>query len=382
MKLLVISDAPLLTQQDRKEAYAPYVKEMNLWFKYADEVQIIAPTQYDKPLLTAPFDRQDFTIKSVRRLEFHHLYATFKSILSIPYQFVVLCFAFAKADHIHLRCPGNLALLASIAQVLFPNKTKTAKYAGNWDPEASQPLAYRWQRQILSNVRFTKNMNVLVYGNWPSQSVNIKPFFTASYHENEKQALIERNYSGALKALYVGTLSENKRPLEVLQIIYDLRKSGIDISLDMYGDGTSRELIENTIKQLALGDQVVLHGNQPLSTVTEAYKKSHFAFLLSKSEGWPKAVAEPMFWGSIPIATPVSCMPWMLNLENHKSQITTSQTSDARGIIVLDLNNAATIIKHAIQNKDALQLISKNASEWSHKLTNSQTHKLTNSQTN
>ena len=34
--------------------------------------------------------------------------------------------------------------------------------------------------------------------------------------------------------------------------------------------------------------------------------------LPSKSEGWPKAIAEGMFFGCIPIATPVSCVPWML----------------------------------------------------------------------
>src|SRR5690606_34200508 len=40
---------------------------------------------------------------------------------------------------------------------------------------------------------------------------------------------------------------------------------------------------------------------------------SHFLILASKSEGWPKAVAEAMFFGCILIVTPVSCVPWMLN---------------------------------------------------------------------
>ncbi|MGQ9663683.1 MAG: glycosyltransferase [Kiritimatiellia bacterium] len=34
--------------------------------------------------------------------------------------------------------------------------------------------------------------------------------------------------------------------------------------------------------------------------------------MLSESEGWPKAVTEGMFWGTVPIATPVSCVPMIL----------------------------------------------------------------------
>ena len=50
-----------------------------------------------------------------------------------------------KSDVIHLRCPGNIGLLACFIQILFPKKNKTAKYAGNWDPKAKQPLSYKLQ---------------------------------------------------------------------------------------------------------------------------------------------------------------------------------------------------------------------------------------------
>ena len=56
----------------------------------------------------------------------------------------------------------------------------------------------------------------------------------------------------------------------------------------------------------------MLEGNQNQQTVKEAYIKNHFVVLPSLSEGWPKAVAEAMFWGCLPIATPVSCVPYML----------------------------------------------------------------------
>ena len=38
---------------------------------------------------------------------------------------------------------------------------------------------------------------------------------------------------------------------------------------------------------------------------------------ISKSEGWPKVVAEAMFWSCLPITTAVSCVPQMLDNGNR-----------------------------------------------------------------
>ncbi|WP_427875192.1 glycosyltransferase [Flavobacterium sp. MMS24-S5] len=74
-----------------------------------------------------------------------------------------------------------------------------------------------------------------------------------------------------------------------------------------------RKLLEDYIVTNNLENYVVLKGNQNQEVVTEAYQNSHFVVLPSKSEGWPKVVAEGMFWGCIPIATCVSCVPFMLD---------------------------------------------------------------------
>jgi glycosyltransferase involved in cell wall biosynthesis len=63
-----------------------------------------------------------------------------------------------------------------------------------------------------------------------------------------------------------------------------------------------------------LTEVIKVHGNQPKEVVSMAYKTAHFSFLLSQSEGWPKVVAEAMWHGCIPVSTPVSCVPWMLNI--------------------------------------------------------------------
>jgi len=110
----------------------------------------------------------------------------------------------------------------------------------------------------------------------------------------------------------VGSLSPGKRPLYAIQLVELLEKKGIDCRLDFYGEGTERNTLETYIAENNLEHLISLHGNETAVTVEEAYKKSDFLVLPSQSEGWPKVVAEAMFFGCIPIVTRISCVPWML----------------------------------------------------------------------
>ncbi len=353
MKFLVITLAPTLKENDSYFSYAPYVKEMDIWFQFADEITILSPTEYPYKLLTSGFQRNDFKIVSIPNISFPSLLSLLKSLISLPFIFFKMLSQMAKADHIHLRCPGNIGLLGCIAQIFFPKKKKTAKYAGNWDPNSNQPFSYKLQKWILSNTFLTKNMQVLVYGNWPNQSKNIMPFFTASY-TNEKIALSEmRSFNEPYKFLFVGSLSSGKQPLYALRLVVGLFKKGIKCSLDFYGDGPEMEVLKKYISENNLQNFVKLHGNQTSETVEKAYKESQFLILPSKSEGWPKVVAEAMFWGVIPITSKVSCIPWMLDF-------------GTRGILLTDdFEKDKKLILNSIKDVSELNVISENAKKWS-----------------
>ena len=99
-----------------------------------------------------------------------------------------------------------------------------------------------------------------------------------------------------------------------------------------------------------------MNGNVDQNKLIDAYKKSHFCILPSMSEGWPKAIAEGMFFGCVPIVTRVSCVPWMLN--NGK-----------RGILIRDFHDAVNSIEIIIKNPDIYLEMSKNAFEWSRQYT-------------
>lgn len=357
MRLLVVTLAPTLKEEGSYYAYAPYVNEMDIWFKHAKHITIVCPTKYAQKLLKQKFKKEDLNISSIPFIKFTSLFGSLKSIFQIPFIVMVIFFEMRKADHIHLRCPGNIGLLGCFIQILFPSKSKTAKYAGNWDPKAKQPLSYRMQKWLLSNTFLTRNMKVLVYGKWEQQSKNIIPFFTATYTSTKVPIIIERKISTPFSFLFVGTLSQGKRPLYAIQFVAQLLQNGVDCSLKLYGEGTERTILENYIKERGLEAHIQLLGNQEAATIEKAYRESDFLLLPSKSEGWPKVVAEAMFWGTIPLVTAISCVPWMLD-------------HGKRGLLLtLDLEVDITNFSNLVANTNVLQKMPVAGQEWSHEYT-------------
>lgn len=353
-KLVVISSAPLVFIDEEWFLYSPYEKEMQLWARHSQSIQFCCPIWKEtKNLLVTevgfpmnkPIELKEFDIKSVK--------GVFKAISSSIYNIQILFKTFQNADHIHLRCPGNVALLACLVQILFPNKIKTAKYAGNWDPKSNQPWSYRLQKWILSNTFLTKNMQVLVYGEWPNQTKNIKSFFTATYSEMDKQEVSIRSLKETIRFLFVGMLSEGKQPLYATQLIKKLCTEGFNVQLDYYGDGALRESIERFCKENGISDKVILKGNQTKENVEKAYQESHFLVLPSKSEGWPKVVAEAMFWGCVPLVTPVSCVPYMVDFGK-------------RGVLLqMNVEKDTEQIKKLLLDDFSYLEMSKNGMNWS-----------------
>ncbi|MEZ4858014.1 MAG: glycosyltransferase [Flavobacteriaceae bacterium] len=358
MNFLVVTLAPVLLKEDGQlYSYAPYVKEMNIWFSKMESITIVAPTFYKKELLVAPFYRNDIKVVSIPNISMQSAVSIIKTTFYLPIIMLKIAIEMNKADHIHLRCPGNIGLLGSLLQIFFPRKPKTAKYAGNWDPKSKQPISYRFQKWLLSNTFLTKNMRVLVYGKWPKQSSNIYPFFTATYSKNKIKGFLEKRFKAPFTFMFVGSLTSGKRPLYAVQLVEALHTLGENVRLEIFGDGEQRESLTNYIKQNALEDIVLFHGNASSEEVEAAYKKSHFLVLPSKSEGWPKVVAEAMFWGVLPMVTKISCVPWMLD-NGHRGILSNT-------ILEEDIQTMRLLL----QDEDLLKKMSKQAQEWSHQYT-------------
>lgn len=334
MKFLIITHVEHSFSNNQYYAYGPYVREINLWVKNVDEVIIVAPiSEKNIDLIDLPYRHKNIHFVRVPSINFTSIKHAIKSALVVPWILFKLIKNMNKADHIHLRCPGNMGLLGSIVQIFFPWKKKTAKYAGNWDPEMRKTATYNWQRSILSDERLSKNMTVLVYGEWPNQPRNILPFFTASYINSEIIETPVRLMEGRIKCLYCGYLLREKRPILSIHAIETLLHQGIDIELTLLGDGEEFQRISTYIDCKNLNSRIFLKGNVPPSEVKNYMKQSHFlTFFGHDSEGWPKAVAEAMFWGCVPLVRSVSCTRYMLGYGERGTIVEDSVESMVAGL--------------------------------------------------
>ena len=357
-EFLIITHSSHKFQNERLFAYGPYVREMNIWLANYSSILIIAPVS-DAEIKDIELNYEKKVVfREIPSIEFTSLTSCFTSIWRLPEIMIILYKGIRQSEHIHLRCPGNIGLLGTVIQAFFPRKKKTAKYAGNWDWNSKQPWSYRIQQHLLRNTWITQNMQVLVYGNW-NETKNIRPFFTASYSKAEIDDTPIRvlGKNEVLRLLYVGGLHKGKRPFMCLEVAQKLKANGLKIEMHFYGDGEEREKMEEWIRQNNLTDEVFLHGNVDAEAVKKAYQRAHFLVLISKSEGWPKVVAESMFWGCLPITTEVSCVPEMLDYGN-------------RGDLVgEDVSNIVHRIEYYVDNLEQYQLKCEQAMDWSRQYT-------------
>ena len=357
MKFCIITHVKHKKNGEQYFAYGPYVREMNLWLNVEDQLIVVASLSNNVKIdnIDLAYIYPNIKFIQIPEIEFTSFFKCIKSIIRIPQILLGILKGVKLSDHIHLRCPGNIGLLGCMVQTFFPSKKKTAKYAGNWDPKSLQPLTYKLQRWILSNTLITKNMQTLVYGDWENQTQNIKPFFTASYWSKDILPVSEKVIHGKLKLIYVGSLIPSKNPLLSIKVARALIDTGREIEFNFYGEGSERKSLEDYISVNNLFDSVFLHGNVNPGKLIEAYQEAHFLIFISKSEGWPKVVAESMFWGCVPVTTAVSCVPWMLE-------------KGSRGYLVQENENMIVDVISKISQVEYKKK-SQNASTWSRQFT-------------
>lgn len=353
MSFLVISHAPHFQKNGKIFSYGPLVKEMVLWEKCINRMLIFAPEVLpNDDSLNLPYQSPKTKLVSAPQIDFTSGLNRIKSLIWLPWIVFSMYLYMWKADHIHLRCPGNLALIGCFLQILFPWKKKTAKYAGNWDPASPQPITYKIQQWVVNNTWLSRNMTVMVYGTWPHSSKNVKPFFTASYFEREFEPFQKPEINQGVNLVFVGSLVPAKNPLTAIQVLDQLLHHNLKVNLVYCGEGSERSKIESFTKKHRLEEMVYLAGNVHPDVVKQVLIQSHFLIFLSDSEGWPKVVAEAMTWGCIPLTSPVSCVPEMVGYGE-------------RGILIN--NNPQLIaleILKLIQDPERLQNMQLQAHHW------------------
>jgi glycosyltransferase involved in cell wall biosynthesis len=185
------------------------------------------------------------------------------------------------------------------------------KYAGNWQPAREDVLTYKFQRWILQR-GFVRGI-VTINGRWRAQAEYIHSFYNPSFSVEALSTMPPRNqFAFPVCLLFVGSINQTKGAGRALEIALRLLASGINLEMDVIGDGDLRSELQTRTMQAGWQGQIHFHGWLPRESVFRFYKRAHFILLPSRTEGWPKVLSEAMAYGVIPLAGNVSSIPQTL----------------------------------------------------------------------
>jgi glycosyltransferase involved in cell wall biosynthesis len=218
-------------------------------------------------------------------------------------------------DVVHVRCPAPVSLIAIMLMSILRSPSKRwVKYAGNWQPGHIDSIGYVFQRWWLK--RNFARAKVTVNGHWPHQPPHITAFVNPCLTQSELSE--GRALSGTkpplspLRLIFIGEVNEKKGVGRALEIVRRLVGHGLDVSLDVIGDGPQRAGFESQATS-ALQKRVTFHGWLSRSALGPFLLQAHLMLFPSdSSEGWPKVLSEGMAYGVVPVASDVSSIPQYL----------------------------------------------------------------------
>lgn len=113
--------------------------------------------------------------------------------------------------------------------------------------------------------------------------------------------------------LFVGRLTPQKRPLDLVRAFARLAPAEPDARLVLCGEGELRAPLERAIAALGLAGQVELRG--AVEGVADYYRAADAFALPSAAEGAPNSLLEAMASGLACVATPVGAVPELIEPE-------------------------------------------------------------------
>jgi glycosyltransferase involved in cell wall biosynthesis len=220
------------------------------------------------------------------------------------------------ASEVQLRLPTSIGLfLLPLFSIFISRKfTFWTKYAGDWN-QLSPPISNSIQRWWLK--RNFANSKVTINGFWDNQPDHClsfeNPCLTLNEIEIGKFITENKNFDKPFIFAFVGRLDSEKGVDQIIEALKIISFDLID-KVHFIGDSEKLEFYKN--ETLFLKDKVIFHGFLDKLKVHEILKQTHFLLLPSKSEGFPKVIAESCCYGAIPIVSNVGSISHYVNDSN------------------------------------------------------------------
>ncbi len=169
-------------------------------------------------------------------------------------------------------------------------------------------------------------------------------------------------HTDAPRIVTVGRLSPEKGHPTLLAAIRRMRvAAGIDVGLDVVGDGPYRERLQRQATELGIAEHVTFHGELPPESVVEHLREADAFCLPSYSEGLPVSIMESMAVGVPVVATHIAGIPELAvdgetamtvapgNAEELASALTSVVTDRELRVRLVRNARAAVEMRHSLE---------------------------------
>lgn len=311
MRIAIIGDTQHYRDSEgRLCALQPVVNQLDRWAELFDEMVLCAPLDPGPPPAGfAPYSAKNIRIEPLRRAGGNTRLAKLGLLGHIvPWAWKTRRVA-RSVDAVHLRCPCNIGLVA-IFSTWGAGCLRYAMYAGVWHAYDGEPRFFGLQRKLLATRFF--GGPVSVYSGRDPARPHLEPFFSPSYSTADMdrgaaafQAKLARiadeSNTGPWRLVTVGRLTENKNQQTIIRAVKGIVDAGVDVTLDVYGDGPCRFDLEKLASDLGVSERIKFHGSVDHGVVMEGFAEGDLNLLSTRQEGFGKVLLESMVFGTVAI---------------------------------------------------------------------------------
>ena len=287
---------------DKIAAFEPVVREIDQLSAGFKSVDWLGYRWYS----SSPVNHKIPSSKILRMIGVHATGGnTFKDKISIlthlPMYLSRILNLIEKNNIVYSRGPSVPALLVILLSFFYKNKIFLHKYAGGWDLEPV-PFSYSFQRWLLKK---QKRGHVLVSAALENDSSCIVSLPNPCLEKEEiragHSAMKLKIYSNGLRICFVGNCVFSKGIFNVLDILNILADEKKLAKCTIAGFGDENELRSRLNHRANKLTAIV--GVLSRADLNQVYANSHFILLPSRSEGFPKVLAEAAAFGCIPVVS-------------------------------------------------------------------------------
>jgi len=295
------------TKDGQYVGWGPTVNEINFLSQYWEEVVHVACLEkgVEPRGSSIGYVSDKIKLETIPTFGGRRFWQKLDIFWKMPYILWKVQKSLKNASHVQLRVPMGIGIFL-IPYFAIRRKSRYifwVKYANNWGSE-QVPLGYKMQRYLLKK-NFLK-CKVTINGFWPNQEKHCISFENPCLNEHQitlgDSAINRKEDFSSKEVVFVGRIEFEKGVDVLIEFLDGFHNLEIAF-FHVVGDGN----LANQLKEVLIKKQIPhkFYGTLTQVQLFEILEKCDAIILPSRSEGFPKVLAEAMNFGCVPICSNV-----------------------------------------------------------------------------